>query len=114
MRWRLRWVMCHIVYRNDVWCGASTTGWKSDAVASYMNCVNGGPLPVDDVLLRRGAQCEEGPANSRKVCSGYVGVGHYINGEKDSENMTREMVKGIGMMEKRKYRDGDELKTSER
>ena len=28
--------------------------------------------------------------------------------------MTREIVKGIGLMGKRKYRDGDELKTSER
>ena len=28
--------------------------------------------------------------------------------------MTREIMKGIGLMGKRKYRDGDELKTSER
>lgn len=38
-----------------------------------------------------------------------VGVEHHIHGEKDSKNMTREMVKGNGMMEKRKPSDGDNL-----
>ena len=36
-------------------------------MASYMNCANGGPLSGDGVVLRRGAQCEEGPTNSRRV-----------------------------------------------
>ena len=42
-------------------------------------------------------------------CSGYVSVEHHIHGEKGSMNMTREMVKSIGVMEKRKPRDGDNL-----
>ena len=36
---------------------------------------------------------------------------HRIRGEKDSENMTREIVKGIGMMGKRKPSDGEKFNT---
>ena len=114
-KWGVRWVTCHIEYRNDARCGASTTGWESNVMASYMNCgddVNDSPLSGDDVvLLRRGAV-----KKARLTAKEYVvpvGVEHPIHGEKDTENMTRKIVKGIGMMKKRKPRDEDNLKTSE-
>ena len=63
------------------------------------------------MLLRRKGHGEEGAANGRRV----LGLGVWsITFMPRIVRMTREMVKGNGMMEKRKCSDGEKFKTSVR